>query len=65
MGLGSTNVRTSTIEVNRQNLDALATLLESGDVKVVIDQIYPLDDAAQAVAHMLGHHARGKIVITV
>jgi NADPH:quinone reductase-like Zn-dependent oxidoreductase len=51
--------------VNRQNLDALATLLESGDVKVVIDQIYPLDDAAQAVAHMLGHHARGKIVITV
>lgn len=65
MGLGSTNVRTSTIEVNRENLDALATLLESGDVKVVIDQIYPLDDAAQAVAHMLGHHARGKIVITV
>lgn len=65
MGLGSTNVRTSTIEVNRENLDALANLLESGDVKVVIDKIYPLDDAAQAVAHMLGHHARGKIAITV
>lgn len=65
MGLGSTNVRTSTIEANRENLHALASLLESGDVKVVIDKIYPLDDAAQAVAHMLGHHARGKIAITV
>jgi NADPH:quinone reductase-like Zn-dependent oxidoreductase len=65
MGLGSTNVRTSTVVVNRKNLRDLASLLESGDVKVIIDKTYPLDDAAQAVAHMLGHHARGNIAITV
>ena len=45
--------------------EALATLLESGDVEVVIDKTYPLSEAAKAVAHMLGHHARGKVVITV
>ncbi|MGW4717138.1 zinc-binding dehydrogenase [Nocardia sp. NPDC004260] len=36
----------------------------SGDVKVTIERAYPLGEAAHAVAHMLGHHARGKIVIT-
>lgn len=54
-----------TCAVNRDNLNALAALLESGDVKVVIDKVYPLDEAAKAVAHMLGHHARGKVVIAV
>ncbi len=65
MGRGSTDVRFVTCVVNRENLDALAELLESGDVKVVIDETYPLSEAANAVAHMLGHHARGKVVITV
>jgi NADPH:quinone reductase-like Zn-dependent oxidoreductase len=65
MGRGSTDVQFVTCVVNRENLDALATLLESGDVKVVIDKTYALSDAANAVAHMLGHHARGKVVIAV
>jgi NADPH:quinone reductase-like Zn-dependent oxidoreductase len=63
MGLGSTDVRTVTLVVDREKLSALAELLESGDVKVVIDEIYPLSEAAKAVAHMLGHHARGQVVI--
>jgi NADPH:quinone reductase-like Zn-dependent oxidoreductase len=65
MRRGSTRVRLVTCVVNRENLDALATLLESGEVKVVIDQDYALSDAASAVAHMLGHHARGKVAIVV
>jgi len=66
LGRGSTDVQfVMNWVVNRENLRALATLLESGDIKVVIDKVYPLDEAAKAVAHMLGHHARGKIVITV
>ena len=66
MGRGSTDVQTVSGWVpNHENLDALAELLESGDVKVVIDKTYPLSQAAEAVAHMLGHHARGKVVITV
>jgi NADPH:quinone reductase-like Zn-dependent oxidoreductase len=65
MGLGPTNVQTVKLVVNRENLEALAALLESGDVKVVIDEVYPLTRAADAVAHMLGHHARGKVAISV
>ena len=65
MGLGSTDVRfVKDWVVNRENLTDLAALLESGEVRVVIDTIYPLSEAGDAVAHMLGHHAKGKVVIT-
>lgn len=62
---GSTRVQSVTLVVNRENLDAFATLLASGDVKVVIDQDYALSDVASAIAHMLGHHARGKVAVVV
>jgi NADPH:quinone reductase-like Zn-dependent oxidoreductase len=65
MGRGATNVKLVTAAVNRANLNALVRLLDSGEVRVVIDKAYPLDEAASAVAHMLGHHARGKVAITV
>ena len=66
MGRGSTDVQfVKGWVVNPENLVALAALLESGDVKVVIDKVYPLSEAADAVAHMLGHHAIGKVVISV
>ena len=66
MGLGSTDVQFVTDwVVNRENLDALVALLETGEVKVVIDKTYPFSETASAVAHMLGYHARGKVVIAV
>ena len=65
LGRGSTRVQFVSCVVNREHLDALAALLESGDVRVVIDRVYPLSEAASAVAHMLGHHARGQVVIAV
>lgn len=63
MGKGSTNVKLVTLTVNRDDLNALVHLLETGEVKVVIDETYPFDRAASAVAHVLGHHARGKVAI--
>jgi NADPH:quinone reductase-like Zn-dependent oxidoreductase len=60
---GSTDVRSVVCVVNRENLDALAALLASGDVKVIIEKTYPLGEAASAVTHMMGHRARGKIAI--
>jgi NADPH:quinone reductase-like Zn-dependent oxidoreductase len=65
MGRGSTNVQLVTLVVNRENLAALAALVESGDVKVVIDKVYSLSEAGNAVARMLGHHARGKVAVAV
>ena len=65
IGRGSTNVHFVTLVVNRVDLAALAALIDSGDVKVVIDTVYSLDDAAKAVSHMLGHHAKGNIAIAI
>jgi NADPH:quinone reductase-like Zn-dependent oxidoreductase len=65
LGIGSTTVKLVTPAINRENLGALVGLLESGQVRVVIDKTYPLDQAASAVTHMLEHHASGKIAITV
>jgi NADPH:quinone reductase-like Zn-dependent oxidoreductase len=64
MRKGSRDVRFVPCVPNRENLESLAALLES-DAKVVIDELYPLAEAGKAVAHMLSHRARGKIVITV
>jgi NADPH:quinone reductase-like Zn-dependent oxidoreductase len=60
-----TRVRLATCEVTHQNLTALAGLLDSGAINVVIDNVYPLDQVAQAVAHLLGRHARGKVAISI
>jgi NADPH:quinone reductase-like Zn-dependent oxidoreductase len=65
MGRGSTDVRFATCAVNREILAALVELLEGGAVRVVVDEVFPLDNAAAAVARMFGHHARGKVVIAV
>jgi NADPH:quinone reductase-like Zn-dependent oxidoreductase len=65
MGKGSADIRFVSCEVNRENLEALAALLESGAARVVVDEVYPLAEAGKAVARMLGHHARGKVVIAV
>jgi NADPH:quinone reductase-like Zn-dependent oxidoreductase len=65
MGKGSRDVRFVTCVASRENLQALAAFLESGAARVVIDKVYPLAEAPSAVAHMLGHHARGKVVIAV
>jgi NADPH:quinone reductase-like Zn-dependent oxidoreductase len=62
LGRGSSNVKVGHSYGNRENLHALAALLASDDVKV-IEKVYPLSDGADAVAHMLGHHARGKVVV--
>jgi NADPH:quinone reductase-like Zn-dependent oxidoreductase len=63
MGRGATTVKLVTVTVNRDNLNALVRLLETGQVRVVIDRTYPFDEAASAITHVLGHHARGKVAI--
>jgi NADPH:quinone reductase-like Zn-dependent oxidoreductase len=65
LGLGSATVKTVTLRVTHENLNALASLLESGAVRVIIDTTYPFDQTAAAVAHMRGHHARGQVAISI
>lgn len=51
--------------IDHGTLATLAELLESGDVEAIVGSMYPLDQAADAVGHMLTRHAVGNIVIEV
>ncbi|MCC3765327.1 NAD(P)-dependent alcohol dehydrogenase [Glycomyces sp. TRM65418] len=59
------DVRFSPCVVDREHLRDLGGLLASGAVATVIDRAYPLEEAGAAVAHMLGHHARGNVAVAV
>jgi len=43
----------------------LGGLMESGRMKAVIDQRYPLEKTAEAVAYVEAGHARGKVIVSV
>jgi NADPH:quinone reductase-like Zn-dependent oxidoreductase len=51
--------------LNRQDLDALAELLEAGTVRAVIDRRYELSEVPDALQYLGEGHAKGKIVVTV
>lgn len=54
------------INVSRSNparLAELTNLVESGELKVPPIHVFPLRDAAMAIAEMQGRHVRGKLVI--
>jgi NADPH:quinone reductase-like Zn-dependent oxidoreductase len=61
----SHRVRPLTAANNPANLAALAELIESGQVKPVIDRGYPLEEAADAIRYLELEHATAKVVITV
>ncbi|MDQ0745011.1 NADPH:quinone reductase-like Zn-dependent oxidoreductase [Clavibacter sp. B3I6] len=48
-----------------QTLAVIARLLESGDIRVYVDEVFDLEDAAEAHRHMESGHARGKVVLNV
>ena len=50
---------------NADDLVALGHLIEAGDVKPVLDRVYPLSDTAPAIRRLIQGQARGKIVITI
>jgi NADPH:quinone reductase-like Zn-dependent oxidoreductase len=48
-----------------EDLVVLKELIEAGKVTPVIDRAYPLGETPEAIGHVGGGHARGKVVITV
>jgi len=48
-----------------EDLVVLKELVEAGKITPVIDRTYPLSETPQAIAHVGGGHARGKVAITV
>jgi NADPH:quinone reductase-like Zn-dependent oxidoreductase len=52
-------------KLNRQDLEALAELLEAGKVTPVVERTYPLREAADAFRYLGEGHARGKLAVTM
>lgn len=50
-------------KLNREDLTAIAALMEKGKVTPVIDRCYGLSEAAEAVRYLEEGHARGKVII--
>jgi NADPH:quinone reductase-like Zn-dependent oxidoreductase len=46
------------------DLERLAEWLGSGALHVVVDEVYPVERIADAVAHAEAGHARGKVIVT-
>jgi NADPH:quinone reductase-like Zn-dependent oxidoreductase len=51
--------------VRAEALTELASLVDGGSVRPLLDRTYPPAAAAEAVAHVAGGHSRGKVVLTV
>jgi NADPH:quinone reductase-like Zn-dependent oxidoreductase len=47
------------------DLVVLKELVESGQLRPVIDKAYPLRETPAAIGYIEAGHARGKVVITV
>jgi NADPH:quinone reductase-like Zn-dependent oxidoreductase len=53
------------VEPNRSELIELGKLIDAGQVKPIIAEVFPLDDAKKAFEMGLAGHVRGKIVLRV
>lgn len=47
------------------DLELLASLIEDGKVTPVVDTVFPLGDAAEAIRRMRAGQAKGKLVLRV
>jgi NADPH:quinone reductase-like Zn-dependent oxidoreductase len=47
------------------DLEALASLIESGSVKPAVDKVFPLAEAPAAIQYLRDGQARGKVVVRV
>jgi NADPH:quinone reductase-like Zn-dependent oxidoreductase len=61
----SQTLRTFVMSPKQENLAILRAFVESGKVTPVIDRTYPLSETPQAIDHVGGGHARGKVVINL
>jgi NADPH:quinone reductase-like Zn-dependent oxidoreductase len=58
-------LRPVTSKVRRDDLQALAELIEAGTVTPVVGKTFALIEAPEAVRYLAEGHALGKVVITV
>ncbi len=52
-------------KVTTERLASIAKLVDAGTLKVNVDKVFPLDQAAEALEYLATGHPRGKVVIQV
>jgi NADPH:quinone reductase-like Zn-dependent oxidoreductase len=53
------------MDPNADQLNAISRMVEKGDIKPIIDLIYPLEDAADAYVYLSTGRAKGKVIISM
>jgi NADPH:quinone reductase-like Zn-dependent oxidoreductase len=48
-----------------ERLERITRFIDAGQLKVVIDHIYPLEQAALALEQVEHGHVRGKVVLSI
>ena len=61
---GGGRMRSMMARPNPKDLERLCELLESGELRPVVDRVFPLEQAADALRHLEAGRARGKVVVT-
>jgi NADPH:quinone reductase-like Zn-dependent oxidoreductase len=62
---GPKKMRSVAAKPNRHDLEFLATLLENGKIKPIIDRRYSLDNTADAMNYLSQGHSTGKVIINI
>jgi alcohol dehydrogenase len=52
-------------QVNKERLTKLAQWVDQNNVRVNVDKMFPLDDAAKALEYQKDGHPRGKVVLAI
>ena len=65
LAAGRVRVTGILVEPDRSGLEALASLVDAGELRVHVSQTFPLEDAARAHELCETGHTQGKLVLTV
>ncbi|TAL52478.1 MAG: NADP-dependent oxidoreductase [Nanoarchaeota archaeon] len=52
-------------QINTERLTKISELVDKGAIKIIIDKVYSLEKAAEALDHLENGHPKGKVVIEV
>jgi alcohol dehydrogenase len=53
------------VKVNAADMEWVKTQIETNRIRIVIDKVFPLDQAREALAYSESGKVKGKIVITM